>query len=357
MCCETHRIVRVGVVLVVGLAIAAVPAVTQEAPTVTALSDRGSVHWTPAGGERELLGAGIPVAGARLEVAAEQQVMLYSPAGEVVVIALGACRFDVRSEVDQVEFELLSGRLMFATPTPADEQVVQVLVTDEDGDRPLVSGFIGRGWTFLARQGTQVDLAFVAEDGEESLALTVAGTRRELPAGQRLALEGGVAREAELEPWLSQSGFDASMVGQRIGIASAKVERGPLQEDLVLNVVSWDVFSQAQNVIERMEIQQFRPEIRTVAVAVTGQVQSTVPAGRASEVKPTAYANEVPPLSPAAISVGGVTALERNENARDLLNITGSRGLGYRGLSRLALPGLTPAGTRTTGPAGLGAQR
>jgi hypothetical protein len=67
-------------------------------------------------------------------------------------------------------------------------------------------------------------------------------------------------------------------------------------------------------------------------------------------------------FSPAAAAVqnlrnvgAGVTAAVLNSNAATVLERTGSQGLGFRGLQQLAIPGTTSAGTRTVGPAGLGA--
>jgi len=90
--------------------------------------------------------------------------------------------------------------------------------------------------------------------------------------------------------------------------------------------------------------------------------QSTAAAAGAVQTQPFNAANEVPLLSPAAASVqnargigAGISALGLNNNAALLLRQTGSRGLGFRGLEQLAIPGLSPGG-RTIGPAGLGAK-
>ncbi|MFH1747338.1 MAG: hypothetical protein ABIG44_09880 [Planctomycetota bacterium] len=354
---KNRKLNRAGLILCAVLGVMIGSALAQEGPVVTAMSTGDAVFWTPAGDERGPVEVGVPLEEGRIDVLAEQQAMLYSAAGAVAAVLLGPCTVDVLTDYDQIEVELVTGRLMLASSTPADEQIVQLSVSDAAGGRPLVQAFAGQGWTFLMRQGQVVELGYVGETGAAALSAQVIGADLELPSGYRVSIQAGSPQTHPIGPWLASNGFDTVALGQRIGVASAQKWRPELQNQLFTEVITWDVHAQAGSVIKRLDVQHFRPEIRTVAVAVTGQIKSTAQAGRAAGVEPADFANEMPPLSPAAISVGGVTALELNESAANLVRITGSRGLGYRGLSRLALPGLTSAGTRTTGPAGLGAQR
>ncbi|MGD8453588.1 MAG: hypothetical protein PVJ57_17375 [Phycisphaerae bacterium] len=330
--------------------------IAQDAPVVTGVSSPTGITWTPAGGEAFSPDCGVRLDRGQLIVAAEQQAMLYSAGGQVAIVAIGPCTLDVRNEDGQRELLLREGRLALASTMAGAEQVLAFAAAGA-GTVRAVEGYPARGWTYLACDGDTVDVAYIAEtQPAETLPVTVGGDTVEVADGQRLIVSGGMARTEPLDNWLAEQGFRQAWP-ERIGVASARDRRQSLQKDLFLNVIKWDRYSQAQQVITRLRVEQFRPEIRVVQVAVTGQLASTGQYGTTTRPPPFSGANEVPPLSPAAVSVGGVTAVQLNVNARELLTATGSRGLGFNGLSRLAIPGLLPGGLLSTGPAGLGAQR
>jgi hypothetical protein len=345
-----------GVLLAVAALCVAQRVLGQVPPVVTGLSDLHAATRTAADAEPERLALMMALEDARLDVVDGQQVMLYSAAGDVVVVALGPAQLAVRVADDRVELGLLSGRLMTISPTAQDAQTVHVVTPAEEGPRAL-EYLVGAGRTFLTRVDRQVGLGYLArEDQPEVLNVTANGNPATVPSGQRLTVVADAVQTGPLTPWLTEHQFDAVDWGRQLGVSTARIKRRQLEERLFQDVIDWDREAQAETIIAYLEVEQFRPEIRQVAVAVAARVPAVAGAGAPPQAPPFAAANEVPPLSPAAISVGGITALDLNAFARDLLTRTGSRGLGFNGLRQLAIPGFGLTGMRTIGPAGLGAQ-
>ncbi len=343
----------------VGLWLLTAAGQAQEAPMITAVEAKegpAAIQWTPAGqATAQPLTPGLMLAEGRAELGAAQRAMLLSSAGDVAIVALGPSRFETSAEGDAIVFTLLSGKIMFGWVGGADAAAgVKWAVRGADAREPVASGPIGRGWVYVTNTPEQADVAFVSGgSGGETLSVMVGGTTSTLRSGERLSIRGGSAQSAALEPWLKDSGFEMPNMAVRIGVASAQSQRTGLQNELFHRVVEWDRRAQAPSVRLHLEAQQFRPEIRTLAVTVTAQVPSATTQGGFNQVIKIAGANSVPPLSPAAIAVGGTSALENNANAERILTITSSRGLGFGGLSRLALSGVTAGGTPTAGPPGL----
>jgi len=325
-------------------------------PVVTGLSDLHAATITVADAEPEQLVLMMAVEDARLNVVDDQQIMLYSAAGDVVVVALGPAQLAVRVADDLVDLELIAGRLMTVSPTAQDAQTVYIVTPAAEGPR-AVECPVAAGRTFLTRVGRQVELGYLAPEGQpDALNVTANGKPATVPSGQRLTIVGDAVRTEPLAPWLTENRFDALNWGRQLGVSTARIKRRQLEEEFFKDVIDWDREAQAETVIAYLEVEQFRPEIRQVAVAVAAGVPAVAGAGAPPQAPPFAAANEVPPLSPAAISVGGITALDLNAFARDLLTRTGSRGLGFNGPRQLAIPGFGLTGVRTIGPAGLGAQ-
>lgn len=346
-----------GVLLAVSALCAAQRVLGQVGPVVTGLSDLHAATITVADAEPEQLVLMMAVGDARLDVVDGQQVMLYSAAGDVVVVVLGPAQLAVRVADDRVDLELIAGRLMTISPTAQDAQTVHV-VTPAAAEGPrAVQCPVGAGRTFLTRVGRQVELGYLAPEGQpDTLNVTANGKPATVPSGQRLTVVDDAVRTEPLAPWLTENRFDALNWGRQLGVSTARIKRRQLEERLFQDVIDWDREAQAETVIAYLEVEQFRPEIRQVTVAVAARVSAVAGAGALPQAPPFAAANEVPPLSPAAISVGGITALDLNAFARELLTRTGSRGLGFNGLRQLAIPGFGLTGVRTIGPAGLGAQ-
>ena len=312
-----------GRVLAVGLSGLACAVHAQDEFHLTSLSQPGTATFQAAGQEpRALLlsrndldevviaGAGI------LRVDGGQELMCVSQAG-VVLTVRGPADVDVSLESDSTELRIGQGAL---TLTFADEVIEQFDVR-------------------VAARG--------AAEEPTSLDPGVTFVHRALASA---ALEIG---SQPTPP------FGADWAG-RPGMASARAARDRVGKDLFTNIIRWDQRAGAKYVKKRVRPEPFNPEIRQITT-VAGQPQRLVtPTGAVPRTIPEVAANEVPPLSPAAISLisgaEGVTAvlLNNNRNARDLLRRTGSIGLGFRGLAQLALPGFS-GGVRTIGPAGLGA--
>jgi hypothetical protein len=342
------------VLVVCGLGLLPRAGLAQEAPMLTAIEGPAAGTWTPVDGAPQPLATGMLVADGRTEVTGGQRVMLLSPAGDVAIVAMGPGSFETRTDGDATVFTLLAGRLMFASTGAADSAGVRWAIRDAGAREPLAAGPVGRGWVFLACAAGGADVAFMSEsEPPGTLNITVGRAAATVRSGERLSVKAGAFQPGALEPWLSENGFDAPQVGQRVGVASAQIQRPQLQKELFQHVIDWDRRAQPQEVRLQLQAQQFRPEVRALAVAVGGQVQVSTAQGSTNRPPVVAGANSVPTLSPAAIAVGGVTALENNANAQRILTITGSRGLGFGGLSRLALSGVTPGGTPATGPSGL----
>src|SRR5262245_44962618 len=81
-------------------------------PTVTSVSAGNAATFTPTGGgEPAPVTIGMPLSHERVNVAADGQIMIYSPSGRGVVVVKGPASFAVRLGDTKLTFHLLSGRL------------------------------------------------------------------------------------------------------------------------------------------------------------------------------------------------------------------------------------------------------
>ncbi|MBN2559726.1 MAG: hypothetical protein JXQ75_02185 [Phycisphaerae bacterium] len=324
-------------------------------PIVTAVSADSAATWTRDGGKPQPLAHSRTLDGERLRVADNQQIMVYSPSGEAALVILGPAELAVQVLNDRINVEFVHGWLIAIGNVPQDRQKVHFSAPGAPQAEPLVAGFIGDGWTILSREDSRVNVGYQARPGAAaSMTMTVGGRSESVPTGQRLSVVDGNVEFAPIEPWLAENQPDYRDVGQKVGVESAKITRLRVQGELIEDLILWDRRAQAKMVIPGLTgASPFKPEIRQV-FSVTTQVQATQNRGAAAQVPTVPGANEVPLLSPAAISVGGVTAILLNRNAAGLVQSSRSRGLGFNGLSQLALPGMLN-GTRNLGPPGLSA--
>jgi hypothetical protein len=321
-------------------------------PMVTSVSSSGAATARSETGETSPVAFGMLLFGEQVDVASDQELMLYSPSGRAVLIIRGPASFATQVADQRLLVQFSSGRLMATSPTSQNEQPVTLVLGPKDS--PLVEAALGQGSTCAFAEADRVELAYVAR-AETSMSVVVRSEPRTLASGQLLTA-GPTTSVGPADAWLSENGFDVVESGQRMAVGSARTSRLIIQDRLFSDVVSWDRLAQASAIIPTLELDQFKPEIRTVAAAVQTTVQNTTNRGNSPQTPTVQGANEVPTLSPAAVSVGGVTAVTiNNQNAANLLTRTQSRGLGFNGPSQLAIPGFRN-GVRTLGPSGLGAR-
>ncbi len=339
----------------VSAAAAVLPAATAQDFLVSGVSHPNAATFAFPGESAGKLAINLQVDEGTLEVRASEQVMLYSFESRTVAIVLGPASVSFALPDDEPTLHLASGRLQFVSR--ADEpDIGTAFSVGGTVDAPLLRGRVQPGRICLSAVGETSDVTYEPVDGEP-LVLDVGGEERPVAAGKRFTLRAGDAQTQAAAGWLTDQGFEEPNRVQRLGVYTAQlISRDPIEDRLISEVVSIDLYSTSDKVIESLSVTQFRPEIRALTVAITPQVTTSTNLAAAAQSTPFPAANEVPPLSPAAVSVGGVTALQLNQSARNLLTITGSRGLGFNGPSRLALPGFGPGGVRTVGPPGLGAQ-
>jgi hypothetical protein len=339
-------------------------AYAQELFAVTGLSQPGVAALDTADGARWELSVGRPVIPGRIEVADGGQLMLFEPSG-AVVIALGPASVAVAYEEgrDEIQLELRNGKLLLASSRQAGVGRAIAVTARTPAQPPLsVDVLVGLGQTCVYRDEDRVGVAYVAEEVAAPIVVGVGGSSISLSSGQLLTVDPAAGPQVgPLANWLAEQGFERTC-GRDLGVASAQMSRRYVETSLFENIIAWDRYAGAPHVAARLREQRFSLEIRQTVQTVT---TPTRPISRGGPVptEPFPAANEVPPLSPAAASVQnlrqvgqGVTAIELNRRAATLLELTGSQGLGFRGLRNLAIPGFSPGGVRTTGPAGLGAQ-
>jgi hypothetical protein len=353
------------IVRVATLLLAASSAFAQDVLHVTGVSDPGAawVEDTQAG--RDVLGTRATVVGeiqeGVVQVTSGHQLMLLSDSGAVVIL-LGPARLACGLADEQMLLELDGGKLIVTAAWPETDAKPLVVMTPagQDGVRAIET-VASPGYCYFYRGAGQVRVAFRSEGIlPGAMALTARGQAYSIKSGEMLTIEGPAIRVGAAAEWLASEQFDTPW-GVRLGVASAQTARPGLESDLFVNITSWDFYGGKQYVTSRLEAGRFRPEIRQVVTTVTTPQRVASVAGGVPEATGFPAANEVPLLSPAALSVvnptENVTAIQLNIQARGLLTQTGSRGLGFRGLSQLAIPGLFGAGTPTVGPAGLGAEQ
>jgi hypothetical protein len=336
----------------------------QDALHVTGVSAPGAAWMEDAQGNREMLGTRDTELGEILEgvvqVTSGHQLMLLSDSG-VVVIVLGPAKLACGPGDEQTLVVLDDGKLIViaAWPKAGAQPLVVMTPADPDGVR-AVEAIASPGYSYFYRRGSHARVAFRSE-GElpGAMALTARGEARSIKHGEMLTIEGPAMRVEPAADWLAGEQFDTPW-GINLGVASAQAARPELESDLFVNITSWDFYGGKEYVTSRLVAGRFQPEIRQVVTQTTTPQRAASATGGVPDTSGFPAANEVPLLSPAALSVvnptANVTAIQLNIQARGLLTQTGSRGLGFRGLSQLAIPGLFGAGTPTVGPAGLGAE-
>ncbi len=347
--------------LVTGILLAgAGAAVAQELLSVTGVSRRGAALFEPESGEAVLLLPGRAIAPGSIKVEADAQLMLFEPAGTVLV-AIGPAQLAIaRDEIGGgVQIELKRGRVAVATDDAGRGVTLFAQLTD--AAKTEVELTPAPGHVYVQRSGERVRIAYAPEGEGSSLDVRVNGNPVNLAAGQALVVADGGPQQEVLGDWLGQEGFTQPW-GRELGVASAQAARAEVEAKLFDNVITWDRYAGATYVVQRLREQRFNLEIRATVQAVTTANRSSQRGGEV-QTAPFPGANAVPVISPAAASVQdphnvgqNLTAIQLNSNAARLLEATGSRGLGFQGLRLLSVPGVTSTGTRTIGPAGLGAQ-
>lgn len=344
-------------------ALAATPAGLhgQELFSVTGLSRPAAAALQPTDAAPWELTIGQSVSPGRIVVAAGAQLMLYEPSGAVLVL-LGPAEIEVTRDAmqDEVLLQLKAGQLVVASDRPAGTGRPLLVRTVLTAQPPLAVEFlVGPGQTFVACEPDRVAVGYLGDLPAGHLSVGVGSSSLTLAAGQLLTVErSGASHVDALGGWLAEQGLDRAW-GRDLGVRSAQTARLGVEASLFRTIISWDRRAEAAYVVPLIRPAAPGFEIRQTLQAVTIAAR---PTGRGGVVgtEPTAGANEVPVLSPAAASVqnlrevgGGVTAIELNRNASALLSATGSQGLGFRGLRLLAIPG-TQGGIPTVGPPGLG---
>lgn len=348
---------KMAVVAAFGFVLAAATSVRAEvySPTVTGVSS-GAPGLFIVDNEEEIIRLGTALESGRLTVDSDRQIMIFCEATKDdrvsggVMIILGPAELTIDLQVDFVVFTLNSGRLITSSDVPQADQLVRIRAGS-----PIVEAPLGTGETGLRVEGDTIELGFL--DGSASLGLTIDGARRDLPSGRTLRVRGADIDESAADEWRTINGFDFKSLVSELSVRSAREARLAVQDRLLDNVIAWDKYAQAENITPESEANKPQPEIRQLAASVQANVQRNTNRGTSPQTLSVQGANEVPSLSPAAISVGGITAVEvNNTSAANLLTLTQSRGLGFNGPAQLASPGVLFGTFRFIGPSGLGAR-
>ena len=287
-------------------------------------------------------------------LASGQEVMLWIASGQVALILQGPATFSIAADGDRLNVRLESGRLMVTAAQVPDEQPVHIVIGPED-DR-ILDMPAPPGTTVVVRAGNDLDVGWLEGDGAAStpVAMTLMGEDAELSVNEHLAIRNGEAKRDKATDWMQDVGV-AATAADGLGFNSAKSWRGRVCSSLFSSLAYWDKTAQKNpELLLPTEPEQFEPEVRTV----TAQINTAPSVYQSKQAPPAtvsfAGANEVPAISPAAISVGGAGGVAvNNAEARSLLSLTGSRGLGFNGLSLLGIRG-SSSGIRAPGPAGIG---
>jgi len=354
-----NKLASSGVVVLIGILLPHPGTSAQELFTVTGAFPSGSATWQAPGAEPRALTVGALLAPGTVRLGDGGQLMLLETSG-VVAVVLGPAVIELaRDELTGgVQVNVQSGKLMLASARrPGEGRVISVTSPAPPGGTLSVEFSVMPGRTYLATDDRAVNITCVLDDPGGVLGVRVNAAAVPLASGQLVTVaRDGTYRLQPAGDWRAQQGFDRSW-GRDIGVASAQVSRRDVETSLFNNIISWDRYAGAAGVVPRLAGQQFNPEIRQTVQTVSG-VSRTGTRAAPVGTQPFAAANEVPLISPAALSVQnittGVTALQLNQRASTLLQSTGSRGLGFRGLLQLAIPGIS-GGQRTAGPAGLAA--
>lgn len=295
------------------------------------------------------------------DVLDNQELMIFSASGQVVLQVIGPAKLAVRKLDDEgrIDVELYFGVLIATTPTPQAMQVVEIVSPGETGT-PLFRGPVGRGWSVYSRFAERqiADIAYVGEAGAVlGFQIDVLGQRHRLAAGEMIAVDDDRIQRGSSATWLVANKLDFGDHISRIGLASALIARSKVADALVNDILAFDKYADVRRAVEALEKEaRIDVEVRQVVTTVTGTVEAVQNQGGAPPAGAPGRPNQVPGVSPASISVGGLTAIQLNQNAGILATRTNSLGLGTNGLSRLALPG-SAGGVPTAGPSGVGGVR
>lgn len=217
---------------------------------------------------------------------------------------------------------------------------------------PIEGLWAAPGQILLANNDGVVEVGY---RGPGELAFAATGKEITLRSGEAARISSAGV-ESTSASW-GDPFFSASVL-QDLMLAGAKEARDEVGASLFNEVTSWDRRAAPRYVRGRIESSRFTPEQRQVNFSVAALNRVSSPLEALPATVSFEGANEVPPVSPAALSViniaNNVTAIVLNREARQLLTQTGSIGLGFGGLGQLALPGLF-GGVRSVGPSGLGA--
>lgn len=286
----------------------------------------------------------------KTNLASRQELMLWIERGNVVVVVQGPAVFKIVA-TDQVILNLESGRLLITAGTVEGDQPLHVVAGDPESPQFDLAAPVGT--TVILRSGTDVDIGRL--DGEGGPAtFTLLEEEVELNIDEHIAVRNGAAARDKASAWMSD-GNVARTATDNLGFGAAKSWRGKVCDSLFSSLAYWDKTGQTNPVaLLPVKVEIFDPELRTISAQISVPPAANQSAQNRPGIVNFRGANEVPVASPAAIAVGGAgAAAANNAEARSLLSLTGSRGLGFGGLSLLGIRGAT-GGIRTTGPAGLG---
>lgn len=320
------------------------------------------VEAGPDAGEAWLDAVGDPIPYGTIKlIGPEARLMATNLAGHVVIVG-GPAMFELHptnAVGEQSEtFRIRDGSFQFVTGDPPngrekDDVTVEVLKVGSDD---LLCGLTPEnGTTYVRSAGSSTEVAFSSSTGAS---LRIAGLEQGLASGQMAAWAGGAAPQVgSASEWLGRN-VDSQIVAQ-LGEASALAARSTVADSLFKKISQWDQYGDVV-VAQPISTARFTPEFRAVSFSVGSVIRPISATGARQATTPFFGANEVPPLSPAALAVAniidGQTAIDLNRDARALITQTGSQGLGFGGLRQLAIPGIF-GGIRTLGPAGLGVEK
>jgi len=306
--------------------------------------------------EKFTLGSGLPTdpGSPPINLATGQEIMLWVASGQTAVVIQGPASFTVVDDTLQIKFNIESGRfLVTAGQVDGDQPVHFSAGPEEDRQFDLPAP---PGTTVIVRSGSDVDIGWLEAEGRstQSIALLLLGEDAELTPNEHISIRGGAAARGKAADWMQDGGIVVT-TADGLGFNSAKSRRGEVCSQLFSSLAYWDKTAQKNpDLLLPTEPDSFTPEVRTVTAQINASPNTFQSAPNTRRNVTFSGANEVPGTSPAAISVGGAGGVARNNaEARSLLSLTGSQGLGFNGLSLLGIRG-TSAGIRTPGPAGLG---
>lgn len=286
----------------------------------------------------------------KANLAANQNLMLWIERGNAVVVVQGPAVFKIVA-TDQVILTLESGRLLITAGPVEGDQPFHVVGGDPES--PQFDLGAPAGTTIIVRKGNDVDIGRLDGDGGPAT-FTLLEEEVELAVDEHIAIRNGTAARDKVSGWKSDVDLTIAVM-KDLEFGAAKSWRGKVCDSLFSSLAYWDKTGQTNPVaLLPVKVEIFDPELRTISAQISVPPAANQSAQNRPGIINFVGANEVPIASPAAIAVGGAgAAAANNAEARSLLSLTGSRGLGFGGLSLLGVRGAT-GGIRTTGPAGLG---